>query len=64
MDTTKGDFFPFRVKFKGKIEKDNKNDDEDKKDNKNDDEDKKDNKNNDEDKKDKNKNYPTVSDTF
>ena len=60
----KGDLFPFRVKFKGKIEKDNKNEDEDKKDNKNDDEDKKDNKNNDEDKKDKNKNYPTVSDTF
>lgn len=30
MDTTKGDFFPFRVKFKGKIEKDSKNDDKDK----------------------------------
>ena len=33
MDTTKGDFFPFRVKFKGKIEKDSKKgDDKDKKD--------------------------------
>ena len=30
MDTTKGDFFPFRVKFKGKIDKDSKNDDKDK----------------------------------
>ena len=48
MDTAKGDFFPFRVKFKGKIEKDSENDD---KDSKNDD-------------KDKNKNYPTISDTF
>ena len=37
MDTTKGDFFPFRVKFKGKIDKDSKNDD---KDSKNDDKDK------------------------
>ena|GEM_PF-5913444 len=53
MDTTKGDFFPFRVKFKGKIDKDSKNDD---KDSKNDD---KDSKNDD-----KDKNYPTVSDTF
>ncbi len=37
MDTTKGDFFPFRVKFKGKIDKDSKNDD---KGSKNDDKDK------------------------